>query len=112
MRAMHRNTPATNVRFGHLPQSFAISDLEFESAGDFNQITTTTHRQKQLWLNPTPSQTEEFRRDSCDGAICCRSNEPWSYPLQMRPLDEMKDKNIPNFSNFSDGRSSFVFFRT
>ena len=75
MLAMHCNTPATNIRFGHLPQSLAFSDLEFEAAGDFNQITTTTHRQKQLRLNPTPSQTDEFRRDSCESAICCRSKE-------------------------------------
>ena len=75
MLAMRCNTPATNIRFGHLPQSLAFSDLEFEAAGDFNQIATTTHRQKQLWLNPTPGQTDEFRQDLFNSAICCQSNE-------------------------------------
>ena len=50
MLAMHCNTPATNIRFGHLPQSLAFSDLEFEAAWDFNQITTTTHRQNNFGL--------------------------------------------------------------
>ena len=72
---MHCNTMQQIPVWAIFLQSFAISDLEFESAGNFNQIPPTTHRPKQLWLNPTPSQTDEFRQDLRNSAICCQSNE-------------------------------------
>ena len=57
---MHCNNHATNACLGHLLQSFAISDLELESAGDFNQIPATTHRPKQLWQLQHPVKQMNF----------------------------------------------------
>ena len=97
-QVMHCNTIQQIPVWAIFLQSFAISDLEFESAGDFNQIPPATHRPKQLWLNPTPSQTDEFHRDLFNSAICCQSNALSCSALSGK--EEMEMVSAETFRNW------------
>ena len=76
---------ATNACLGHLLQSFAISDLELESAGDFNQIPATTHRPKQLWqLQHTVKQMNFTRTCLTAPSVVSLTNYPALLSLERK----------------------------